>query len=497
MTTISANPVRTPAAAPAGPSGTVKVGDATYTVTDGKVSQNGRTIGTITDGGDFNVTIDGQAVRGNVSQLQGAAIEGRLSDGTRVDNRPTGRVIAGGDTFDVRAGEVYRQGVKLGTIDDSGHYNVRLDGKQVTGALTDDPNIRYAARRADGTFVSNLSGPTSAPPGTFTMPPVGSNFIGSIYSAVDMNRQPFSTGADFFDMRPENVDELMGLARSALAQGHEPIMNLHFLVLDENKRLRPDADRIMDKLIADYPDVMKRPGALFEAVDEVFLNPLGRNEAGQPVAGTGGAERIRQAADDAIAALDLLHAKLPEGRLGIVAAPEVWRTDLNSSQFADPAVVPEFQRILTHLKPGDVAGTDPYLWTTDAHDAEVKQQAASEFNAFVKEHAPGVETVLIVQGFVPTDLDKPASEWTQAETDKLAAQIDRLFTTARDYDKTLVWGGASALDGLQSIAERAPQAIKDLFQKWALELGGSPDAVPSTSSEPEPIQFQRPRVFVP
>lgn len=348
------------------------------------------------------------------------------------------------------------------------------DSVQATGI--DPPLVDFSSLGAPGLHqldlaarpVTDVTEPDGLP-GRYSMPRVGSRFAGSITSAADMTNQPFSTGADLFLPTPENVDSVMELARSAIAQGHEPIIALIGMVLDEDKRLKPDADTILDDLKARFPDVMNRKGALFEAVDEVFWN---RQPEG--VSGAGSDARVRQAADDAIATLALLHEKLPQASLTIVACPEVWRTDLNSSQQANPTVIPEFKRILEHLRPGDVAATDPYAWTMDPHDEEAKLQAAQEFNDFVRANAPGVQTGIIPQGFVPRELAKPAIEWSPAETAHFSAFMDRMFTLAQSFDRTLVWGSTEPADGLTGI-DRAPAEIRALYQRWALEIGGPPD----------------------
>ena len=71
-----------------GPTGTVQQGDATYVVNNGLVSFNGAAIGTINDAGDYTVTLNGHELKGNVGDLIGAAIEGTLSTGAKVDLHP-------------------------------------------------------------------------------------------------------------------------------------------------------------------------------------------------------------------------------------------------------------------------------------------------------------------------------------------------------------------------------------------------------------------------
>lgn len=142
----------TPAATPPGPTGQVKVGNDTYDVRNGDVFVSGKNVGKIDDAGNFEV--NGQ--KGNVANVAGATWNGTLSDGTRADNRPSGLVQAGGDTFAVQRGEVSLGGARVGTLADNGSFSVRLNGRTITGNVGADPALRYAGTTSDGTPVSNL-----------------------------------------------------------------------------------------------------------------------------------------------------------------------------------------------------------------------------------------------------------------------------------------------------------------------------------------------------
>lgn len=134
----------------AGPTGTVKVGTENYDVRNGDVFVAGKNVGKIDDSGNFEV--NGQ--KGNVNNVAGAVWNGNLSSGQHVDNRPSGIVQAGNDTFEVRSGEVFQGGSRVGTIDDAGRYNVTLHGQAQSGNITDNPDIGYAGVKSDGTQVS-------------------------------------------------------------------------------------------------------------------------------------------------------------------------------------------------------------------------------------------------------------------------------------------------------------------------------------------------------
>jgi hypothetical protein len=123
-----------------GPTGSVKVGTENYDVRNGDVFVAGKNVGKIDDSGNFEV--NGQ--KGNVNTVAGAVWNGNLSNGQHVDNRPSGIVQAGTDTFQVRSGEVFQGGNRVGTIDDAGRYNVTLHGQAQTGNITDNPDIGYA-----------------------------------------------------------------------------------------------------------------------------------------------------------------------------------------------------------------------------------------------------------------------------------------------------------------------------------------------------------------
>ncbi len=84
-----------------GPSGTVDYGGTEYVCKNGKVFEDEREVGTITDAGDYDVTLKGadgtlQRYTGNVANLIGASIHGRLSDGTTVDIDSVGAPAAEG-----------------------------------------------------------------------------------------------------------------------------------------------------------------------------------------------------------------------------------------------------------------------------------------------------------------------------------------------------------------------------------------------------------------
>ncbi len=139
-----------PQPAAAGPTGSVKVGTENYDVRNGDVFVAGKNVGKIDDSGNFEV--NGQ--KGNVNNVAGAVWNGNLSNGQHVDNRPSGIVQAGTDTFQVRSGEVFQGGSRVGTIDDAGRYNVTLHGQAQSGNITDNPDIGYAGVKSDGTQVS-------------------------------------------------------------------------------------------------------------------------------------------------------------------------------------------------------------------------------------------------------------------------------------------------------------------------------------------------------
>ncbi len=73
-----------------GPSVTVEYGGVDYVCKNGKVFVGDAEIGTVTDAGDYAVTLNGpdgtaHSYSGNVGQLIGASVHGALSDGTDVD----------------------------------------------------------------------------------------------------------------------------------------------------------------------------------------------------------------------------------------------------------------------------------------------------------------------------------------------------------------------------------------------------------------------------
>ena len=134
-----------------GPTGSVKQGDASYEVSNGQVSLNGAVIGTVNDAGDYAVKINGQDFTGNVAGLIGATISGTLSDGTKIDNRPTGEVDLGGTQYMVKAGEVSVGGKKVGTINDSGDFDVN----GVTGNVASISGAIYNGSLSDSKAVDN------------------------------------------------------------------------------------------------------------------------------------------------------------------------------------------------------------------------------------------------------------------------------------------------------------------------------------------------------
>lgn len=119
-----------------GPTGEVKQGDTTYTLTNGRVSLNGKDIGVCDDNGDFKVTIDGNVVKGNVGAMIGTTFEGDLSTGKHVTNEMREATIElGGNEYTVRQGDVFSGKTRIGTMEDDGTFNVKLDGKPVQGNI--------------------------------------------------------------------------------------------------------------------------------------------------------------------------------------------------------------------------------------------------------------------------------------------------------------------------------------------------------------------------
>lgn len=137
-------------------SGTIAFGKDTFTVDNGRVRHGGRDIGTLGNDGAFDVSLNGQRQVGNLTQLHGAAVTGRLNDGQKVDTAPSGTVTinefvqrpgtAGGlkrTTFDVKDGQVYLQNKLVGSINSKGDFNVTIDGKQSTGNVTQMSNASW------------------------------------------------------------------------------------------------------------------------------------------------------------------------------------------------------------------------------------------------------------------------------------------------------------------------------------------------------------------
>ncbi len=137
-------------------SGTIAYGNNTFAIDNGRVKHEGRDIGTLQNDGRFDVTLNGQRYEGNVGQLHGAAVTGRLNDGKRIDTAPSGTVTinefverpgtAGGlrrTTFDVKDGKVFLQNKLVGSINSNGDFNVTIDGKQSTGNVTQMSNASW------------------------------------------------------------------------------------------------------------------------------------------------------------------------------------------------------------------------------------------------------------------------------------------------------------------------------------------------------------------
>lgn len=180
-----------------GPTGSVKVGTTEYTVKNGTVSHGGKDVGVVNDKGEFDVTLNGARHTGRVSDLHGAAVTGTLSDGQKVDNRPTGLVKVGSDTFEVRAGEVTRDGKVLGTMDNDGRYNLSLNGQSVTGALSNHTDAQYVGVTSDGTKVAEV--------GSSATGEVTRNYPSSIFAGWGPDGQMYrSAGTGRISQDPAN-----------------------------------------------------------------------------------------------------------------------------------------------------------------------------------------------------------------------------------------------------------------------------------------------------
>ncbi len=138
------------------PNGHGEAGRRDYEVSNGQVSLNGQVIGEVNDAGDYSVTFNGQQVKGNVGDLIGASISGTLSDGSVVDNRPTGEVQVGTEHYSVVDGDVMKGGAKVGTINDRGDFALEgTDGGLVTGNIDQVTGASYEGELSNGKKVDN------------------------------------------------------------------------------------------------------------------------------------------------------------------------------------------------------------------------------------------------------------------------------------------------------------------------------------------------------
>lgn len=88
-----------------GPSGSVRMGERTFDVHDGQVSLDGRSIGTLNDRGEYDVTLDGQQVTGRIADLQAAGAIADLRPASLGDSRISNGVVSIG-TSTVMAGAI-------------------------------------------------------------------------------------------------------------------------------------------------------------------------------------------------------------------------------------------------------------------------------------------------------------------------------------------------------------------------------------------------------
>jgi hypothetical protein len=133
-----------------GPSGKVRVGLSDFTVVHGDVFVAGKNepVGTLNDQGDFSVVLDGKPFTGNLKDV-GAVKDLTLSHGVfeqgkTVQNALNGTVKVGDERFTVKNGVVTVGGSRIGTIDETGQYNVTINGQQHVGRVADFEQLFHA-----------------------------------------------------------------------------------------------------------------------------------------------------------------------------------------------------------------------------------------------------------------------------------------------------------------------------------------------------------------
>lgn len=114
--------------------GSVEVGGKSYDVLNGKVMLEGKTIGSMNERGEYSIkTASGERVQGRLQDHADARWSGTLSDGKPVQSHASGSVRIGSTNYQVDNGKVSLGGKVIGTVDNDGQFNVKINGTRYRG----------------------------------------------------------------------------------------------------------------------------------------------------------------------------------------------------------------------------------------------------------------------------------------------------------------------------------------------------------------------------
>ena len=232
-------------------------------------------------------------------------------------------------------------------------------------------------------------------------------------------------------------------ARSMISRGIEPIIPLPGLFDAHTKLLLPDYQARLAKMVNDNMDLLGRPGAIIEIVDEVFLNGIGAPKTDTERAGQSASAR---------SAFIAVKALLPNAKVGVVFSPEAWR--------ANPSV---FNMAIELCASMDWVGLDPYLMALDQRQADAGLAEANRFADSVARQAKKPQTLLILQGFAPAYAEGPPQTWSGEKTAIFSNFVKKMaLLGSQRFDASTVWGWGYANEG-NTPGMNFPDALKSSY----------------------------------
>jgi hypothetical protein len=297
--------------------------------------------------------------------------------------------------------------------------------------------------------------------------PLNRFVMGSDYQSIERSLQDFGTTQYDYTVSLET-------ARTIVAHGHTPLLDVQLLLFNLDGTLRSDAEQTLSDAIQQYPDVFHAPGLMIEVFDEPFWNN-GNPSSGAQLSAQVSA--IRQA-------VGILRRLLPNATLGVTQAG-IWPTT--------PALQQGFAQIAPDM---DALVTDVYAGSFDPGEWNYDFQSAMQFALQQRKAYPNKPLILVIQGFTPNgSATNPLPTSAQMTPDQLRAwelYMTEMFGIAKSlYQSVMVWGWGYAMELSDAyVGHRFVPALKTFYQNQVGSFAPDPNsAVPDTLSLPASGQW--------